>query len=111
MALAVLNTRVSTCSTDPATQRPAGSSLAAGCVGGDKAGGPQKGNSFAAAAMAQAALNAMASTSSTDPLDTSPGGLTPTTPAAAAVVVQVSVDLLAVDVWLAPLAVCWLRCL
>lgn len=61
--------------------------------------------------MAQAALNAMASTSSTDPLDTSPGGLTPTTPAAAAVVVQVSVDLLAVDVWLAPLAVCWLHCL
>ena len=64
----------------------------AGCAGGDKAGGAQKGNSFAAAAMAQAALNAMASTSSTDPLDTSPGALTPTTPAAAAVVVQVRSD-------------------
>ena len=59
--------------------------------------------------MAQAALNAMASTSSTDPLDTSPGALTPTTPAAAAVVVQVCVELLAVGVWLDSLPVCWLH--
>ena len=51
----------------------------------------------------------MASTSSTDPLDTSPGALTPTTPAAAAVVVQVSIDLLAVDVWIDSLPVCWLH--
>lgn len=50
----------------------------------------QKSNSsFASAAMVQAALNAMASSASADPMEASSASLTPTTPLAAAVILQV----------------------
>ncbi len=46
-------------------------------------------SSYASAAMVQAALNAMASSASADPMEASSTSLTPTTPLAAAVILQV----------------------
>ncbi|KAL3152402.1 hypothetical protein ABBQ32_001454 [Trebouxia sp. C0010 RCD-2024] len=54
-------------------------------------GGVDKGkssSSYASAAMVQAALNAMASSASADPMESSSATLTPTTPLAAAVILQ-----------------------